>query len=437
MPEAEVGDLRALVLVLDQDPDRVRVLQHVAAVARRAVRVDRRPDRADPPQRVVEQGPLEVRLREDPEGVALADSECEQPVGDLLDCHGRLVPRDLLPAGLALDQVRGVLASPRGRVAPQAPDRPHELSLRWEGKRGVTAKLPGPTRLIHSGPMRTTWNGSLSFGLVTIPVGLAPATAPKARASDVTFRTLHRECGTPIKQKRWCPVHEREVSNDELVKGWEVSKGQFVIVEDADLEAIEQRDTSRAIEISRFVPLAEVDPLFFDRTYFLAPSSAEAQRKPYVLLLNAMKETGMAAIGRMVIRGNENFVLIRPKDDALVLETLFLAEDVRSQAEIDEAVEGIGVSEPELDLARQLIDSLVGEWEPDDLHSEYRENLREMLEAKLAGEEIAMPEPVADAPVVDLMEALKKSVAASKKRDGAKPAAERKKAAPRKRAAAK
>ena len=285
--------------------------------------------------------------------------------------------------------------------------------------------------------MRTTWNGSLSFGLVTIPVGLAPATAPKARASDVTFRTLHRECGTPIKQKRWCPVHEREVSNDELVKGWEVSKGQFVIVEDADLEAIEQRDTSRAIEISRFVPLAEVDPLFFDRTYFLAPSSAEAQRRPYVLLLNAMKETGMAAIGRMVIRGNENFVLIRPKDEALVLETLFLAEDVRSQAEIDEAVEAVDVKEPELELARQLIDSLVGDWEPEALQSEYRQNLRKLLEAKLAGEEIAMPEPVADAPVVDLMEALKKSVAASKKRDGDKPAAARKKAAPRKRAAAK
>jgi DNA end-binding protein Ku len=189
--------------------------------------------------------------------------------------------------------------------------------------------------------MRTTWNGSLSFGLVTIPVGLAPATAPKARASDVSFRTLHRECGTPIKQKRWCPVHDREVSADELVKGWEVSKGQFVIVEDADLEAIEQRDTSRAIEISRFVPLDQVDPIFFDRTYFLAPSTAEAQRRPYVLLLDAMKETGMGAIGRMVIRGNENFCLIRPKGDALVLETLFLAEDVKSQEEIEEAVEEI------------------------------------------------------------------------------------------------
>jgi DNA end-binding protein Ku len=283
--------------------------------------------------------------------------------------------------------------------------------------------------------MRTTWNGSLSFGLVTIPVGLAPATAPKARASDVTFRTLHRECKTPIKQKRWCPVHDREVGPDELVKGWEVSKGQFVIVEDADLEAIEMRDTSRAIEISRFVPLAEVDPLYFDRTYYLAPSSAEAQRRPYVLLLDAMKETGMAAVGRMVIRGNENLVLIRAKGDALVLETLFLAEDVRSQAEIDEAVEAVDVKEPELELARQLIDSLVGEWEPSELHSEYRASLRELLEAKLKGEEIAQPEPVTEAPVVDLMEALKKSVAASKTRSSAGDGSA-KKAAPRKRAAA-
>src|SRR5881398_3100610 len=123
----------------------------------------------------------------------------------------------------------------------------------------------------ESGPMRTIWNGSLSFGLVTIPVGLAPATTPKARASDVSFRTLHRECGTPIKQKRWCPVHDREVSADEIVKGWEVSKGQFVIVEDADLEALERQTDGRTIEITQFVKVEEVDPIFFDRTYFLAP----------------------------------------------------------------------------------------------------------------------------------------------------------------------
>src|ERR687888_1911909 len=115
--------------------------------------------------------------------------------------------------------------------------------------------------------MRTTWNGSLSFGLVTIPVGLAPATAPKARASDVSFRTLHRECGTPIKQKRWCPLHEREVEPEELVKGWEVSKGEFVLVEESDLEAVALQ-RSQSIEILRFVALADVDPVYFDRTYY-------------------------------------------------------------------------------------------------------------------------------------------------------------------------
>src|ERR687893_1138643 len=103
--------------------------------------------------------------------------------------------------------------------------------------------------------MRTTWNGSISFGLVNIPVGLAPATKPAARQSDISFRTLHRECGTPIRQKRWCPTHDREVGPDEIVKGWEVVKGEFVVVEDEDLEAIERRDDSRAIEIARFVPI--------------------------------------------------------------------------------------------------------------------------------------------------------------------------------------
>jgi DNA end-binding protein Ku len=270
--------------------------------------------------------------------------------------------------------------------------------------------------------MRTIWNGSISFGLVSIPVGLALATKPAARQSDVSFRMLHRECRTPIRQKRWCPTHDREVGPDELVKGWEVAKGEFVIVEDADLEAIEQQDDSRAIEINRFVPLDGVDPIFFDRTYFLAPSSTAAQRRPYVLLLEAMKETQMAAVGRFVLRGQEHFCLIRARGDALALETLFLSEDVRSQAEIEEAVEETQVKDAELALARQVIESLESDFDPEELQSEYRRDLRAMLEAKLAGEEITRPEPVAeDAPVVDLMEALRKSVAeASKQKAPAK-----------------
>jgi DNA end-binding protein Ku len=267
--------------------------------------------------------------------------------------------------------------------------------------------------------MRTTWNGSLSFGLVSIPVGLAPATKPAARQSDVSFRLLHRECGTPIKQKRWCPKHDREVGPDELVKGWEVSKGQFVFVEEEELEALERHDDSRSIDIERFVPLDSVDPIWMDRTYFLVPGSAPAQRRPYKLLLEAMQESGTGAVGRFVRSGRESVCLVRPRGEGLVLETLYLSEDVYSQAEIDEAMEETDVKKPELELARQIVDGLAADFEPEALTSEYRRDLRALLEAKLRGEEIAEPEPVPEkAPVIDLMEALKASVAAAKSKDG-------------------
>jgi DNA end-binding protein Ku len=280
--------------------------------------------------------------------------------------------------------------------------------------------------------MRTTWNGSISFGLVSIPVGLAPATKPAARASDVSFRMLHRECGTPIKQKRYCPVHERDLGPDEIVKGWEVAKGQFVVVEDEEIEALQAQDDSRSIEINRFVDASQVDPIFFDRTYFLVPATAPAARRPYVLLLNAMRETGMAALGRFVQQGREKLCLIRPKGDALALETLFLSADVYSQAEIEEAVEETTVKGPELVLAQQVIESLSGEFDPSELQSDYRRDLRALLEAKLAGEEIAAaPEPVEEAPVVDLMEALRRSVEEAKSVKAGDGAA-KKKAAPKK-----
>ncbi len=265
--------------------------------------------------------------------------------------------------------------------------------------------------------MRTTWNGSISFSLVTIPVGLAPATKPSARASDVSFRQLHAECKTPIKNRRWCPVHEREVESDEIVKGWEVAKGQFVIVEDVDLEAIERQNTSRSIDIERFVPLGEVDPVYFDRTYFLVPASTPAALRPYVLLRTVLEEEQVGAIGRFVLAGKEKLCLIRPRDGALVLETLFVAEDVYSQAEIEEAAGEADVKKTELDLARQLVESQVGEFEPkEQLTSEYRQDLRKLLEAKLAGEPLAEPEPAPETPVIDLMEALRKSVAEAKGR---------------------
>ncbi len=254
--------------------------------------------------------------------------------------------------------------------------------------------------------MRTIWNGSINFGLVNIPIGLAVAQQRK----DVAFRTLHRECGTPIKQKRYCPKHERDVEADELVKGWEFTKGQYVMVEDADLDSVALERT-QSIDIVRFVPVAQVDPVYFDRTYYLAPASALAQRRPYVLLLEAMKQTGLGGVGKFVLWNKENLCLIRPLGESLALETLYFAEDVRSRSEIDEAVGETEVSNPELGMAVQLVESLAGDYDPGEFRNEYREELRAMLEARLAGEEITRPEPVTPVPVVDLMEALKASVA--------------------------
>ena len=274
--------------------------------------------------------------------------------------------------------------------------------------------------------MRVTWNGSLSFGLVSIPVGLAPATKPAARQSDVSFRMLHRECLTPIKQKRWCPTHDRELAPDEIVKGWEVAKGQFVIVEESELEALERHDDSRTIGIERFVPLGDVDPIWMDRTYFLVPGAAPAQRRPYKLLLEAMEEAGVGAVGRLVRSGRESLCLVRPRGSGLVLETLYLVEDVYSQAEIDEAMGETDLKKAELDLARQIVDGLQAEFDPVDLTSGYRRDLRELLEAKLKGEEIVAPEPTEEpAPAVDLIEALKASVAAAKTSSRAKKTAEK------------
>ncbi len=280
--------------------------------------------------------------------------------------------------------------------------------------------------------MRTTWNGSISFGLVNIPVGLAPATASSARQSDVSFRLLHRECLTPIQQKRWCPVHDVEVGPDELVRGWEVSKGQFVPVEDAELEALEQQDTSRAIEITSFVKVGEVDPVYFDRTYFLVPSGTEAQRRPYALLLDAMKRSEVAAIGSFVLAGKEKLCLIRATGDALALETMFVSEDVKSADEIEEAVGSVKVKAPELALAQQIIASLEAPFDPAALRSEYRSSLRDLLKAKLEGHEVVAEaeRATAEAPPVDLMEALLATVSAAGKAPVKKPAATRKRATP-------
>ena len=267
--------------------------------------------------------------------------------------------------------------------------------------------------------MRTTWNGSISFSLVTIPVGLAPATKPSARASDVSFRQLHAECKTPIKNRRWCPVHEREVESDEIVRGWEVAKGQFVIVEDADLEAIERQNTSRSIDIERFVPLDEVDPVYFDRTYFLVPAAAPAALRPYVLLRNVLAGGAGRRDRPLRPRGQGEALpdpaegrRARARDAVRRRGRLLAGGDRRGDRRRRRRRRRPSSTSP----ASSSTASSASSTRREQLTSEYRQDLRKMLEAKLAGQPIEEPEPVEEAPVIDLMDALKKSVAEAKQR---------------------
>ena len=212
--------------------------------------------------------------------------------------------------------------------------------------------------------MRVSWNGSLSFGLVSIPVGVAPATKSAARQSDVSFRLLHRECLTPIKQKRWCPVHDCEVSGDELVEGLEVAKGQFVIVEEAELEAIERHDDSRVIEISNFIPLDAVDPVWLDRTYFLVPAQTAPSAARIGCCCGRCARVGQGRSGASSARDASRSASCGHGARHWRSRRCILAEDVYSQAEIEEAMEGTEVKAPELTLARQIVDGLTAEFDP-------------------------------------------------------------------------
>lgn len=257
--------------------------------------------------------------------------------------------------------------------------------------------------------MRAIWNGFISFGLVTIPVSVGLA----QQRSDVSFRTLSRETLQPVKQKRWDPQRDVEVGPDDTVKGWEVSKGRYLPVEDSELERFAARQ-EKTIQILGFVELSEVDPVYYERAYWLEPQ--ERAERPYMLLRTAMEDTGRAALGRFVLSTKEHLVLLRPADGVLALETLYYPEDVRiqDQREIAERLKGVEVSKEELAMAEQLVEGLARPFKPEEYPNETRASLVEFLEAKAAGEEIAEPEEVSEpAPVVDLMAALKASLAAA------------------------
>ena len=256
-------------------------------------------------------------------------------------------------------------------------------------------------------PPRAIWKGAISFGMVVIPVKLFAGTEGR----DIRFSNLHSTCHTRLRQKRWCPHHEVEVSMDEILKGYEFTKDQYVIMEDVDFENLPV-PSKHTIDIGQFADLSKIEPIFFERTYLLEPE--DIGRKPYILLKRVMEETNRVAIGKLSLRQKEHVVCVRPYEDKMALATMYHADEVRGTGEVvDDG--SVVISEQELTMASSLVDQLTREFEAQDWQDDYRVALEQVIEAKLGTAEpvVAAPEPV-KARISDLSEALKASIEAVK-----------------------
>src|SRR2546422_9291848 len=254
-------------------------------------------------------------------------------------------------------------------------------------------------------PPHSIGSGTISFGLVSIPVRLYTATS----SQNVSFNLLHAKCGSRIRQQTFCPVDNTTVDRSELVRGYEFAKDQYVRVSDDELKAMEG-EASQVIDITEFVPLAQVDPIYFERTHYLGPD--KGGEKAYRLLAEALAQSERVALAKFVMRGKESLVLIRAAQAGLMLHTMYFADEVRSFGEIDKG-QSAKIRENELALAQQLIDGLSNtEFEPERYADESRDRVLEMINRKVEGKEvIAAGPPVQRAQVIDLMEALKESLA--------------------------
>src|SRR5204863_5436977 len=276
---------------------------------------------------------------------------------------------------------------------------------------------------------RPTWKGYLKISLVNIPIKVFPATDAGATLS---FNQLHAECQTRIQQKRWCPKCEREVPNTDIVKGYEFEKGRFVVMEDEDIDKV-RVDSTRVINLEKFTDADSIDDIYLERPYYLAPDGPVA-KEAFAVIREGMK--GKAGIGKVALYGREYLIKVQPRERGLVMYTLRHANEIRSMAAIDELAEMPATVKPdEVRLARQVMATFEGELEFDSYRDEYQVGLREIIDAKIEGREIVTPEVEAPPKVVNLMDALRKSldsISANKK----KPAPVEPMAAPKKRAGA-
>ncbi len=256
---------------------------------------------------------------------------------------------------------------------------------------------------------RAIWSGSISFGLVTIPVKMFSATS----SHSVDFHQFQKGTGERIRYKRVAEGSGAEVEYGDIVKGHEVEDGKYVIVTPEELAAVEPTK-SRTIDIEDFVDLAEIDPIFWNATYFLAPAENVGAEKPYALLLKALKQTGKVAIARFVMREKQYLATIRPIGNMLGLATMYFADEVRGADDVSNVPVDANVTERELAMAEQLIDSLSTDWEPKKYHDTYTERVLELIERKARGEDVVVEKEERTPEVADLMEALRASVEASK-----------------------
>src|ERR1700681_643654 len=248
----------------------------------------------------------------------------------------------------------------------------------------------------------TIWKGHLSFGLISIPMRMSAA----ARGERISFNQLHKECHSRLKQPLFCPVCNRNVERSEIVKGYEYEKDQYVLFSEEELDKIEP-SSARVMEILEFVKLSEMDPLYFDSSYYIAPEDAGV--KAYQLLMKAMEESGYGAIAKLTMHQREHIVIVRPGTKGMTLHTMFYSNEIRAAESVP--TDKIEVKDQEKKLAQQLIESLAAPFEPRKYRDEYQENLRAMISAKLKGQQVTEVAQPHLAPVIDLMEALKKSLA--------------------------
>jgi DNA end-binding protein Ku len=265
---------------------------------------------------------------------------------------------------------------------------------------------------------RAMWSGAISFGLVNIPVKLYKATASTS-GKQISFHQIHKPCGTRIRHIRWCPKDEVEVPWDEVAKGYEFEKGKYVEVSDDELDALLPEEDYASVAIENFVALEDVDPIYYDRAYYISPDGSP---KAYGLLHETLSKTGKVAVARVLLRTRSHLALVRVLESHLLLETMYFDAEIVDASEVPgvHAGKAAHVDRKQLEVAEQLVESMSIEWQPDRYKDEYSQKVKKVLEKKIEGGEVvespALPQAEGGAQVVDLLEALRKSVDATKAR---------------------